>query len=140
MTRLLITGAVILALMATNVWQYKQVQKQAAIAATAQQSAADRLATIQQLQADVSEREQARQRLAAAQQALTTELNNQHLLIRELKRENEQYRQWADNPLPDITSRLQQRPTFTGASDYLQWLLSRSESLHTESIRPHKEQ
>ncbi|QEW06361.1 hypothetical protein F5I99_07495 [Nitrincola iocasae] len=140
MTRLLITGATILALLAANIWQYNQVQKQAAIAATAQQSAADRLATIKQLRADVSEREQARQRLESTQQAMAAELNTQQIQIRELKRDNEQYRQWADNPLPDITRRLQQRPTFTGAGDYYQWLLSRGESLHTEGSQASTEQ
>jgi LysB family phage lysis regulatory protein len=140
MTRLLITGAVILALLGANLWQYQQVQDQAARAATAEQSAADRLATIDQLRADVSEREHARLRLVSTQQAMAAELDAQQLKIRELKRENDQYRQWADNPLPDITRRLQQRPALTGAGDYHQWLLSRGEALHAEGIKPNTEQ
>ena len=139
MTRLLITGAVILALLGANVWQYNQVQDQAKRAATAEQSAANRLATITQLRADAADREQANQELAATQQTMAAELNAQQLKIRELRRENDQYRQWADNPLPDITRRLQQRPAFTGAGDYQQWLLSRGEALHAESRRPSAE-
>ena len=126
MTRLLITAAVILALLGANLWQYQQVQDQAARAATAEQSAADR--------------EQANLELAATQQSMAAQLDAQQLRIRELKRENDQYRQWADNPLPDITRRLQQRPAFTGAGDYHQWLLSRGEALHAEGIKPNTEQ
>ncbi len=139
MTRLLIIGAVILALMGANVWQYNQVQDQAARAAKAEQSAADRLATITQLRADAADREQANQELAATQQSMAAQLDAQQLKIRELKRENDQYRQWADTPLPDITRRLQQRPAFTGAGDYQQWLMSRGEALHTESSQPSAE-
>src|SRR5690554_8147985 len=140
MTRLLITAAVILALLGANLWQYQQVQDQAARAATAEQSAADRLATITQLRADAADREQANLELAATQQSMAAQLDAQQLRIRELKRENDQYRQWADNPLPDITRRLQQRPAFTGAGDYHQWLLSRGEALHAEGIKPNTEQ
>ncbi|HEK6320509.1 TPA: LysB family phage lysis regulatory protein [Yersinia enterocolitica] len=61
---------------------------------------------------------QLRQQVASAEQLLA-QRNNQ---IKRLYRENETLRQWADTPLPDDIIRLRQRPAFTGAADYRQWL------------------
>lgn len=131
MTRLLITGGLILALLAANIWQYYRVQDQAERAAYAEQIAADRLSAIQQLQLLADEREQARQALAAAQRALAAELSARELTIKELQRENDEYRDWADRPLPAITRRLRERPAITGAGDYQRWLLSNTDALHS---------
>jgi len=135
----LLAFAVVLAQMGINIWQHTKLQDLTARAERAEQSAAERLATIDQLRADAADREQANQELAATQQSMAAQLDAQQLRIRELKRENDQYRQWADIPLPDITRRLQQRPAFTGAGDYQQWLLSRGKALHTESSQPSAE-
>ncbi|CRY38394.1 Rz-like lysis system protein LysB [Yersinia enterocolitica] len=61
---------------------------------------------------------QLRQQVASTDQLLA-QRNSQ---IKRLYRENETLRHWADTPLPDDIIRLRQRPAFTGAADYRQWL------------------
>ncbi|ELI7919335.1 LysB family phage lysis regulatory protein [Yersinia enterocolitica] len=61
---------------------------------------------------------QLRQQVAGADQLLA-QRNSQ---IKRLYRENETLRRWADTPLPDDIIRLRQRPAFTGAANYRQWL------------------
>ncbi|WP_145551664.1 Rz-like lysis system protein LysB [Yersinia mollaretii] len=61
---------------------------------------------------------QLRQQVASTDQLLA-QRNSQ---IKRLYRENETLRRWADAPLPDDIIRLRQRPAFTGAADYRQWL------------------
>lgn len=61
---------------------------------------------------------QLRQQVASADQLLAQ--RNSH--IKRLYRENETLHRWADTPLPDDIIRLRQRPAFTGAADYRQWL------------------
>ncbi|MGM7746136.1 Rz-like lysis system protein LysB [Yersinia enterocolitica] len=72
------------------------------------------------LTANVNNQAQAklRQQVASADQLLA-QRNSQ---IKRLYRENETLRRWADTPLPDDIVRLRQRPAFTGAADYRQWL------------------
>ncbi|HDL7146164.1 TPA: LysB family phage lysis regulatory protein [Yersinia enterocolitica] len=72
------------------------------------------------LTADANNQAQAqlRQQVASADQLLA-QRNSQ---IKRLYRENETLRRWADTPLPDDIIRLRQRPAFTGAADYRQWL------------------
>jgi len=65
------------------------------------------------------QRGQLRQALAARQ-----------LTIQELRRENAELRDWADQPLPAAARRLRQRPAITGAADYQHWL-SRRDALPT---------
>jgi len=62
---------------------------------------------------------QLRQALAARQ-----------LTIQELRRENAELRDWADQLLPAAARRLRQRPAITGAADYQHWL-SRRDALPT---------
>ena len=45
--------------------------------------------------------------------------------IEELKRENEDLRRWADQPLPLAARRLRERPALTGADAYRDWLSRR---------------
>lgn len=42
--------------------------------------------------------------------------------IEDLKRENDELRQWADQPLPTDARRLRDRPALTGADAYRDWL------------------
>lgn len=65
------------------------------------------------------QRGQLRQALAARQ-----------LTIQELRRENAELRDWADQLLPAAARRLRQRPAITGAADYQHWL-SRRDALPT---------
>ncbi|EKN5126420.1 LysB family phage lysis regulatory protein [Yersinia enterocolitica] len=74
---------------------------------------------------------QLRQQVASTDQLLT-QRNSQ---IKRLYRENETLRRWADTPLPDDIIRLRQRPAFTGAADYRQWL-SEGHSLPVSGSQP----
>lgn len=136
MKRLLITAGVMLALVSANVWQYNQVQAQAERAVTAEQAAADRLSKIERLEADAREREQAQLAMERTQRDLAAELGKRQLKIRELQRENQEYRDWAVTRLPAVTQRLRIRPTITGAGEYQQWLLSQPQPLHPAGDGP----
>ncbi|HDL7798370.1 TPA: LysB family phage lysis regulatory protein [Yersinia enterocolitica] len=74
---------------------------------------------------------QLRQQVASADQLLA----QRHSQIKRLYRENETLRRWADTPLPDDIIRLRQRPAFTGAADYRQWL-SEGHSLPVSGSQP----
>lgn len=129
MSRLLFITILVLSLLAANAWQYRQIQAQAALTASAEQSARTRLATIHQLQDSAAERAVAEKDLARSQLALRTTLMQREQQIKELERENLQYRNWAATHLPDTTQRLRRRPAFTSARDYQQWLMPQSDAL-----------
>ncbi|WP_370274197.1 Rz-like lysis system protein LysB [Yersinia ruckeri] len=74
---------------------------------------------------------QLRQQVASADQLLA-QRNSQ---IKRLYRENETLRRWTDTPLPDDIIRLRQRPAFTGAANYRQWL-SEGHTLPVSSGKP----
>nr|EKX2266603.1 LysB family phage lysis regulatory protein [Pseudomonas aeruginosa] len=84
--------------------------------------------TITALEAALSRERQAQADLDQQRQQLRQALAIRERLIEDLKRDDEPYRQWADQPLPDVARRLQQRPAITGAAAYHQWL-SRRDSL-----------
>lgn len=134
--RWLIVLLIIAGLLMANLWQYRQMQQQTRRTAAAEASSADRLATINQLKRDDSQRAQARQELVHNQQQLARTLNQRNQALKELQRENHAYQQWADRPLPALSQRLHSHPTFTGAGDYQQWLLSQNQSLHAASQPP----
>lgn len=129
MTRLLITIGLMVALLGANAWQYQQIQDQSAKTAVAEKTASDRLATITQLKSLADERNQAERTLADQQLEMRATLSQREQRIKELQRENQQYRDWAANQLPDTTQRLRQRPAITSARDYQQWLLSQPDTL-----------
>ncbi|HBO6909222.1 TPA: LysB family phage lysis regulatory protein, partial [Pseudomonas aeruginosa] len=81
--------------------------------------------TITALEAALSRERQAQAYLDQQRQQLRQALAIRERLIEDLKRDDEPYRQWADQPLPDVARRLQQRPAITGAAAYHQWLSRR---------------
>lgn len=73
-----------------------------------------------------------------AQQSLLTTISNlrlatatDHLKKQEIRRDDPQLRDWGAQPLPDAARRMHQRPAFTGADGYRQWLPSRH-ALHAQ--------
>lgn len=67
--------------------------------------------------------------LAQEEKSLRNDLNNAHRLaltreqkIQRLLNENQILRDWFNTPLPADVVRLHQRPSFTGAANYLRWL------------------
>ncbi|QUI43317.1 LysB family phage lysis regulatory protein [Pseudomonas aeruginosa] len=81
--------------------------------------------TITALEAALSRERQAQADLDQQRQQLRQALAIRERLIEDLKRDDEPYRQWAVQPLPDVARRLQKRPAITGAAAYHQWLSRR---------------
>ena len=82
--------------------------------------------------------------LAQEEKNLRNDLNNAHRLalrreqkIQRLLNENQILRDWFNTPLPADVVRLHQRPSFTGAADYLHWL-SDGDTLPSPGKQPEK--
>jgi len=100
-----------------------QLAKQAA--KTAREEADQNLVTANTL-TTILEQERDVQRLLRSQQGqLRQGLAKRSRTIEVLKRENDELRNWADQPLPDVARRLRERPTLTGAAAYRDWLSGR---------------
>ncbi|PIK79928.1 LysB family transcriptional regulator [Pseudomonas sp. 382] len=105
---------------------------------TAKADARDNLATANALKATLEREREDQAKLLKLQSELRTGLANRERLIEDLKHENDELRQWADQPLPDAARRLRERPAITGADAYRQWLSSGG-ALPTASDKPGKE-
>ncbi|WP_431080125.1 Rz-like lysis system protein LysB [Pseudomonas thivervalensis] len=91
---------------------------------------ADRLrTTVGTLQTTLNAERVAQAALRTKQDQLRRGLAKREQTIEALKRENEDLRNWADQPLPELARRLRERPAFTGADAYRQWLSGRG-ALH----------
>lgn len=98
-------------------------------AASAREEAERNLANANALRANLQQERNAQTTLRAQQDQLRQGLAKRELTIEALKRENADLRNWADQPLPDAARRLRERPAFTGADAYRQWLSGRG-ALH----------
>jgi LysB family phage lysis regulatory protein len=75
----------------------------------------------------------AQMRLYAAAEQTSALLRNRQHRIEELKRENEDFRRWADTPLPADIIRLRERPALAGGAAYREWL-SQSDAVQPEPV------
>jgi LysB family phage lysis regulatory protein len=97
---------------------------------------ADRLrANLSTLQNTLNDERIAQAALRTQQDQLRQGLAKREQTIEALKRENEDLRDWADQPLPELARRLRERPAFTGADAYRQWLSGRG-ALHPTGDKP----
>lgn len=64
--------------------------------------------------------------LVAIQEDFRSALESRRSDIEDLKRENEDFRRWADGVLPEPVARMRERPTITGADGYAEYLRTRS--------------
>lgn len=118
------------AALALLLWsQYQGSQAEAAratLAAERQQQAAQRIeaqaSTITRLDQVLQAERAAQASLRTTQNLLRQGLSDRETQIQELKRENADLRQWAEQPLPAAARRLRQRPAITGAAAYRAWL------------------
>ena len=94
-------------------------------AKTAREDADRNLATASTLAETLKQERDAQSHLRAQQDQLRQSLAKRERTIEELKRENDELRNWADQPLPDAARRLRERPAFTGAAAYRDWLSGR---------------
>ncbi|TKJ63964.1 peptidase [Pseudomonas sp. CFBP13506] len=95
-------------------------------AKTARDDADRNLKTANTLTDTLKKERDAQSNLRAQQNQLRHSLAKRERTIEELKRENDELRKWADQPLPDAARRLRERPALTGAAAYRDWLSGRS--------------
>lgn len=95
-------------------------------AKTAREDADRNLVTANTLSTTLKQERDAQSNLRSQQDQLRQGLANRERTIEALKRENDELRNWADQPLPDAARRLRERPALTGADAYRQWLSGRS--------------
>ncbi|TDJ76962.1 LysB family transcriptional regulator [Pseudomonas putida] len=89
---------------------------------TAQGEARANLATANELKSTLERERDGQTKLLQLQGELRAGLAKRERQIEDLKNENQELRNWADQPLPDAARRLRQRPTITGADAYREWL------------------
>ncbi|WP_460139777.1 Rz-like lysis system protein LysB [Pseudomonas sp. S2_E01] len=88
---------------------------------------ADRnLKTANALADTLKQERDAQNTLRGQQDQLRQSLAKRERTIEELKRENDELRDWSTQPLPDAARRLRERPAITGAAAYRDWLSGRS--------------
>ena len=92
---------------------------------TARKDADRNLATVTTLTATLKQERENQSALRAQQDQLRLALAKRARTIEELKRENDELRDWAAQPLPDVARRLHERPALTGAAAYRDWLSGR---------------
>ena len=127
-------GIALLGALALLIWGQQQrintAQSQADLAKSAAKTARDdadrNLATATTLTATLKQERENQSALRAQQDQLRLALAKRARTIEELKRENDELRNWADQPLPDAARRLRERPAITGAAAYRDWLSGRS--------------
>jgi len=96
-----------------------------AAAKTAREDADRNLATANTLTETLKQERDAQGQLRSLQDQLRLGLAKRQRTIEELKRENDDLRNWAAQPLPDAARRLRERPALTGAAAYRDWLSGR---------------
>ena len=94
-------------------------------ATTAREDANRNLGTANTLKASLQQERDAQRALRTQQDLLRQGLAKRERTIGELKREIDELRDWAAQPLPDAARRLRERPALTGADAYRQWLSGR---------------
>lgn len=104
-------------------------------ALTARADANRNLATVHTLTTTLQQERESQSDLRAQQDQLRQALAKRARTIEELKRENDELRNWAIQPLPDAARRLRERPTITGAAAYRDWLSGRG-AVPTASDKP----
>lgn len=95
-------------------------------AKTAREDADRNLKTANTLTDTLKQERDVQSTLRTQQDQLRQSLAKRERTIEELKRENDELRKWADQPLPDAARRLRERPALTGAAAYRDWLSGRS--------------
>ena len=127
-------GIALLGVLALLIWGQEQrirmADKHTELAAKDAKTARDdsdrNLATADALRQTLQQERHAQANLRTQQDLLRHGLAKREQTIEELKRENSQLRDWADQLLPDAARRLRERPALTGADAYRQWLSGRS--------------
>lgn len=126
-------GVALLGALALLIWGQQQriitAESQTDLAKSAAKTARDdadrNLATANTLTVTLKQERENQSALRAQQDQLRLALAKRARTIEELKRENDELRDWAAQPLPDVARRLRERPALTGAAAYRDWLSGR---------------
>lgn len=126
-------GLALLGALALLLWgTYQQSQAEQGRTALAQEKLANLTARSQRQAATIIRLGAEAQAQRLAQQSLHTqlaELRKAHaadqLKKQEIRRNDPSFSDWSQQPLPGAARRMHERPGFTGADDYRQWLPSR---------------
>lgn len=127
-----VLGIVLLAALGLLVWGQQQriasadskADASAQLASHWQQEANRETGKANQLAQLLQTERNAQVSLRQTQDLLRQSLSERSQQIEGLKRENQAFKNWAAQPLPEPVSRLRQRPAITGAAAYHQWLSS----------------
>lgn len=99
--------------------------------ATAKERSQRQSATIIRMGAELAAQQFAQQSLQSTLESLRLAAANDRQHKQEIRHDDPQLRDWGAQPLPPAARRLHQRPAFTGADGYRQWLSGRH-ALRTE--------
>lgn len=136
-------GLALFAALGLLAWgQYQQgqaVEARETLAADRQKAAEERITrqanTITSLNQELATERTAQASLRTTQNLLRQGLTEREHQIEELQRENQAFKDWTAQPLPEPARRLRQRPTITGANAYQDWL-SRGGAVRPPSDQP----
>ena len=126
-------GIALLGALALLLWgTYQQSQAEQGRTALAQEKLANltarsqrQAATIIRLGGEVHAQRLAQQSLQLQLSALRKAHAADQLKKQEIRRNDPSFSDWSQQPLPGAARRMHERPGFTGADDYRQWLPSR---------------
>ena len=131
--RQILYGIALIGALALLIWSQEtridvaegQAQRAKDATKTAREDADRNLTTATALTATLKQERETQSALRTQQDLLRQGLAKRERTIEELKRENTELRNWADQPLPDAARGLRERPALTGAAAYGEWLSGR---------------
>ncbi|ARU88292.1 Rz-like lysis system protein LysB [Pseudomonas sp. M30-35] len=138
-------GIALLATLGLLIWGQQQriesadtrAKASAQLANSWQQEAARQTSKSKQFAKLLETERSAQASLRITQNLLRQGISEREQQIEVLKRENQAFKDWSAQPLPEPVSRLRQRPALTGADAYRKWLSS-GNALHPVTDQPPK--
>ena len=114
------------ALLALGFWNQRETIAAQANAITQYGERIDQQdATLAAIREGIKQAAADQRKLAETQDGFRSALAERQTELLELKRENEEFRLWADDVLPDAVARMRERPAITGARAYADHLRTR---------------
>jgi LysB family phage lysis regulatory protein len=111
MTRLLVITTTLLTMASAIAWQYRHNQQLVTDLAAAQQQVSSQQLVLKAMNDAAAQRQANQRQLATTLQNARTTMANQLNELQRLEHENQQYRDWAAQPVPESVASLQQQPT-----------------------------
>ena len=125
MNRYILIAAIVSILSIVLAWQHITILELSENLAVSNHSNSLKQATITGLHAQKALLKKSQQKLATDLQQNRATVIKQIKQLRELEYENQDYRDWARQFIPNAVVGLQQRPTITGSEHYRQYLRNR---------------